>query len=74
MTAPDIVLVDEEDETYQPRPVEDPKNIFEEFEDMLKEVCDAQRVVREGTDDLAEIRRLVHKTKVNIVSHISTVD
>lgn len=41
---------------------------------MLKEVLDAQRVVREGVDDLAEIRKMIQKTKVNINTHINTVD
>ena len=41
---------------------------------MLKEVIDAQRVVREGVDDLAEIRQMIAKTKVNINTHINTVD
>lgn len=41
---------------------------------MLRDVCEAQRVVRAGTDDLAEIRKMIQKTKVNIISHIHTVD
>jgi hypothetical protein len=41
---------------------------------MIKEVEEAQRVVRAGTDDLEEIRKMVRKTKNNINTHITTVD
>ena len=41
---------------------------------MIREVDAAHRVVREGTDDLAEIRKMIQKTKYNINTHISTVD
>ena len=41
---------------------------------MIREVDAAHRVVKEGTDDLAEIRRMIQKTKYNINTHITTVD
>lgn len=41
---------------------------------MIREVEDAHRVVREGTDDLQEIRKMIRTTKNNINTHITTVD
>ena len=77
MTAPDMMVVEsdeeEEQETapYQP-PIE--TDIFDEYRSMLKEVEDAHRIVKSGTDDLAEIKRMIRKTKNNINLHIGTVD
>lgn len=62
MTAPDMIVESESDEENQPPPniPELPKqDIFDEYNQMLKEVLDAQRVVRDGTDDLEEIRKMV---------------
>ncbi len=81
MTAPDMIVESESDEenkppiVQQPLIIEQPKqDILDEYNQMLKEVLDAQRVVRDGTDDLEEIRRMIHQTKNNISSHIITVD
>jgi len=41
---------------------------------MIKEVDEAHRVVTQGTDDLAELRKMIRKTKNNINTHITTVD
>jgi len=49
-------------------------DIFDEYTAMIREVDAAHRVVKEGTDDLAEIRRMIQKTKYNINTHITTVD
>lgn len=80
MTAPDMVETYEEVEDQpskdMPPPINDgpPQDIFDEYNDMLREVVQAQRVVRAGTDDLAELRAMIQKTKKNIVTHINTMD
>ncbi|CDW83066.1 UNKNOWN [Stylonychia lemnae] len=78
MTAPDMYVEESEEEVEQPPPPEDlyqPKqDIFDEFNEMIKEVDEAHRVVTQGTDDLAELRKMIRKTKNNINTHITTVD
>eukprot|EP00347_Sterkiella_histriomuscorum_P000856 403374257 len=81
MTAPEMMVEesDGEEQQHQPPPPVDvyqqPKqDIFDEFNEMLREVDQAHRVVTQGTDDLAEIRKMIQKTKYNINTHINTVD
>lgn len=77
MTAPDMIVDDDDEDQPIPAPVpfiESPTDIFDEYNSMLKDVLDAQKVVRGGTDDLAELRKMIHKTRVNMDQHIAIVD
>lgn len=78
MTAPDMMVEESEEEEQPEKPVDlfqQPKpDIFEEYAEMLREVDQAHKVVTQGTDDLAEIRKMIQKTKYNINTHITTVD
>ena len=46
----------------------------EQMNNMLRDVIEAHRVVRDGRDDLEEIRRMINATHSNICTHKSTVD
>ena len=51
-----------------------PIDVIKEYRTMLSDVLQTQRSVRQGDDDLAEIRSLIRQTRDNIGHHISTVD
>ena len=76
MTAPDMVVESDsdDDQSKQQFSMVPPKDIFEEYQDMLKDVLDTQKAVRGNTDDLEELRLMIKATKENIGHHITTVD
>ena len=75
MTAPKIgEEIDIEEDDEKPTDLFEEKDEYEDLNNMLADVINVQQQVRQGNDDLAEIRKLVHMTKTNINCHINTVD
>jgi len=47
-----------------------PKEVVQEYREMLSEVMQASKEMRQKTDDLSELRYLVKQTRNNISHHI----
>lgn len=73
LTDPNFV-VEEETTAHSKEVVVVPKEVVQEYRQMLSDVMQASREVRQNTDDLSELRYLVKQTRNNITHHISTVD